>query len=245
MSRAPLNKALGARPVIALTVIQTEISEPILFRTTSREVYKSTLETGSIWLRSDQYYREIEDKVRNDESEGANSGTTSVPLKIRVKDGPELQIRGDGHIGQLIVPHYLISLHGTSIASAERAAFGGHTFGIRSLSRLSAEVLYQCSRQIRCTGYRYGQVYYQYASFALLLSTSGGAAIRIDGNPPHFLNPINTDVLRKRPTKPFIDQDEWRIAIFTEGYIDNDPSLPLKITVAQEHFFPYLTSNEP
>ena len=122
-----------------LSPIQTELGEPILFRTTGKQVYESTLATGSIWLRSDTYYRDLEDKVRNDASEGANPGTTSVPLRIAPPNGPEFNIQGPGHVGQLMVPHYLVSLHGSSIAPSEREAFGGYTFGIRSLSRLSAE----------------------------------------------------------------------------------------------------------
>lgn len=223
-----------------LSPIQTELDEPILFRTAGKQVYESTLATGSIWLRSDRYYRELEDKVRNDSSEGANPGTTSVPLRIAPPNGPELNIQGPGYVGQLTVPHYLVSLHGSSIAPSEREAFGGHTFGIRSLSRLSAEVLYQCSKQIKCTGYRYGHIFYQYVAYALNLHSGGGAAIQIGDSPAHFLNPINTDALRKRPIKPFIDQDEWRIVIFTDGYVENDPLLPLMINVATTHFFPYL-----
>jgi hypothetical protein len=223
-----------------LSPIQTELGEPILFRTTGKRVYEGSLTTGSVWLRSDGYYRELEDKVRNDSSEGANPGTTSVPLRVLPPNGPELNIQGSGQVGQLMVPHYLISLHGSSIAPSEREAFGGHTFGIRSLSRLSAEVLYQCSKQIKCTGYRYGHIYYQYVAFAISLRSGGGAAIQLGESPAHYLNPVNIDVLRKRPIKPFIDQDEWRIVIFTDGYVGNDASLPLKINVATAHFFPYL-----
>jgi hypothetical protein len=223
-----------------LSPIQTELGEPILFRTTRKDVYESTLTTGSIWLRSDQFYRSLEDGVRNDRSEGANPGTTNIPLRIAVKGAPGITIEGPGQIGQLMVPHYLVSLHGSSIAHSEMESFGGYTFGIRSLSRLSAEILYQCSQQIRCTGYRYGHIFYQYAALALSLYSVGSAAIQIDGSPAHFLNPINTDVLRKRPIKPFIDQDEWRVVVFTDGYVENDPALPLKINVAPSHFFPYL-----
>lgn len=223
-----------------LSPIHTDLGEPILFRTTSKQVYESTLETGSIWLRSDKYYRELEDNVRNDASESGNPGTTSVPLRIATPNGPEIDIHGPGQVGQFVAPHYLVSLHGSSIAPSERDAFGGHTFGVRSLSRLSAEILYQCSRQIRCVGYRFGHVAYQYAAFAIMLQSNGGAAIQIGDNPAHFLNPINTEVLRKRPIKPFIDQDEWRIVVFTDGYIGGDPSVPLKINVEKTHFFPYL-----
>ncbi len=219
--------------------IQTELDDPILFRTTGKEVYESTLATGSIWLRSDQHYRTLEDQVRNDTLEGANPGKTSIPLRIAMNGAPELTIQGPGHIGQLMIPHYLVSLHGSSIAPSERASFGGYTFGVRSLRRLSTEILYKCSRQIRCNGYRYGHIFYQYVAFALSLN-SGGGAIKLDGNPAHYLNPINTDVLRKRPIKPFIDQDEWRIVVFTEGHVGNDPALPLKINVAPTNFFPYL-----
>ena len=213
----------------------------MLFRTTSEEVYKGALDTGSLWLRSDKYYRDLEDKTRSDQSEGANSGTTSLPLNIKMKNGIPLQIKGDGQIGQLNWPHYLISLHGSSITSAQRAAFGGYTFGVLNFSRLSAEVLFQASRKIKCTGYTYGQIRYQYSAFAQSFHSSGGAAFKIGDNPPCYLNPVDNDVLRKRPIHPFIEQDEWRIVIFTAGYVDNDPTLPLKINVSPKHFYAYMS----
>lgn len=220
--------------------IQAEFDEPILFRTTVKEVYQSTIETGSLWLRSDKYYRELEDQVRNDVLEGANAGTTHIPLRVQTANGMQIDIGGPGHVGQLMIPHYLVSLHGTSIVPTEREAFGGYTFGVRSLMRLSAEILFQCSQQIRCSGYRYGHVYYQYSAFAQSLTSRGGEAMKLGDSPPYYLNPVNTDVLRKRPTIPFIHQDEWRIVIFTEGYLDEDAKEPLKISVSPSHFYPYL-----
>src|SRR5690606_16024325 len=103
----------------------------------------------------------------------------------------------------------------------QRKEFGGFTFGVRNLARLSVEILFQVSQQITCTGYRYGQVFYQHS--ALAVSPFGsGAPIHLGGNPPLSLGPANQDVLRKRPIHPFIEQDEWRIAIFTDGYLRND-----------------------
>lgn len=223
-----------------LSHIQTEFDEPILFRTTTKEVCQSTLDTGSLWLRSDKYYRELEDQVRNDALEGGNSGMTHIPLRIQMADGTPFHIEGQGHVGQLMIPHYLVSLHGTSIAPTERDAFGGYTFGVRSLMRLSAEILFQCSKALRCSGYRYGHVYYQYSAFALSLNSNGGAAMKLGDSPAYFLNPVNTDVLRKRPASPFINQDEWRIVVFTEGYLDDDATAPLRINVSPSHFYPYL-----
>lgn len=221
--------------------VETELDEPMLFRTTSLEVYKSTLDTGSLWLRSDKYYRDLEDKIRSDQSEGTNSGATSLPLNIKMKNGTPLHIKGGGQVGQLNWPHYLTSLHGSSITSEQRAEFGGHTFGVRSFSRLSAEVLFQTSRKIKSTGYTYGQVRYQYSAFAQSLHSRGGAAFKIGDNPSCYLNPVDNDVLRKRPIQPFIEQDEWRIVIFTEDYLDNDPMLPLKINVSAQHFYAYMS----
>jgi hypothetical protein len=57
--------------------------------------------------------------------------------------------------------------------------------------------------------------------------------------PPLYLDPLNTDVLRKQPIRPFIEQDEWRIVIFTEGYLNDDPHAPLQIQVDPSHFYPY------
>ena len=38
---------------------------------------------------------------------------------------------------------------------------------------------------------------------------------------------------------PFIEQDEWRIVIFTEGYLEGDPMAALKINVEPSHFYAY------
>jgi hypothetical protein len=210
------------------------LHEPLVFRTTSAEVYTKSL-TGSLWLRSGQYYRELEDGIRNDPLEGVSSGTTSVPLTIRV-GGTSFRIQGNGSIGQVISPHYLVSFHGTSISAAQRREFGGHTFGVRSLSRLSVDVLFQVSQQIRCSGYCFGQVSYQHTALTLTLF-SPGAAINLGGDPPLSLGALNTNVLRKRPVAPFIEQDEWRIVIFTDGYLGNDAATALKICVARSHFY--------
>jgi hypothetical protein len=112
--------------------------------------------------------------------------------------------------------------------------------GVRSLSKLSAEILFQASQQVPCTGYRYGAVYYQHCALKTSLYSVGGAEIKIGENPGLFLNPVDTDVLRKRPVEPFILQDEWRIVIFVRNYLNNDQSAPLKINVAPDHFYPYL-----
>lgn len=228
-----------------LSYIEAELDEPILFRTTSNEVYRSTLDSGSLWLRSDKYYRDLEDKIRNDGSEGANSGTTALPLVFKMKNGIPLNIKGKGQVGQLMCPHYLLSMHGSSISAAQRKAFGGYTFGILSFSRLSAEVLFQASKIMKCAGYRYGQVKYQYSAFAQSLHSSGGGAVKLGDKPACFLNPVDTDVLRKRPIRPFIEQDEWRIVVFTDGYFDNDPMLPLKINISTPHFYPYPYESDP
>ncbi len=214
-----------------------DMHEPLVFRTTSAETYRSTTESGTIWLRSGEYYRALEDKVRNDGLEGVNVGAASVPLRMTM-GGVTFQMEGPGAIGQEIRPHYLISLHGPSISTAQRSAFGGHTFGVRNLSRLSAEVLHQASKEIRSTGYRYGPVSYQFVPFGLSYF-SNGSPIGLGGNPPVSFGPLNTDVLRKRPVAPFIEQDEWRIVIFTDGYLLNDAHAPLRIVVDPSHFYPY------
>src|SRR5258708_6250230 len=166
--------------------IGAEIGEPIIFRTTSRAVYDASLTTGSLWLRSDDYFRRIEDEARKDRSEGINSGTTVVPLLIQAPNGPQLQVQGPGYIGQQIRPHYILSMHGSSISEEQLLAFGGCTFGIRSIARLAAEVLYRCSLHLKATGYRYGQVFYQHTSLSQLHSSHGSAAIRVSESPPLY-----------------------------------------------------------
>lgn len=219
--------------------IQSQLGEPILFRTASKGVAQSTLDTGSLWLRSAEYYQAIEDDARVDTSEGINGGRPNVPLKFNV-NGTQLSIQGPGYISQSILPHYIASFHGTSIPETIRQEFGGVTFGVKCFSRLSAEVLYKVSLEVEARGYCYGQVYYQYSALALSNSVIGGAAKKIADAPPIFLNPLNTDVLRKRPLEPFISQDEWRIVVMVDSYINDDPIAPLKINVDKNHFYPYL-----
>ena len=207
-------------------------------------MYESSLETGSLWLRSDQYFRNIDDEARKDRSEGANGGKTSVPLCFKPDNGPQIIIQGDGQIGQEIRPHYIFSLHGPSISTEQRLALGGCTFGIKIISKLSAEILYRCSQEIECVGYRYGQVYYQFAPLSQSCNSERSTVINLGGKPPVSLNLLNTDVLRKQPLSPFIEQDEWRIVVFTDGYVQNDPNCPLQIQVSPSHFYPYLVSRQ-
>jgi len=211
----------------------------MIFRTVSETVYKSSIETGSIWLRSSHYYRNIEDEARADKSEGVNGTKSLFPLNFKPKSAQALSLQGGGSIGCEIVPHYIMSMHGTSIADHVRKEFGGRTMGIRCIADLSAEVLFQVSKQVSVTGYRFGQVAYQYTSLSMSNNMSG-AAIALDGNPPVAIKSINTDVLRKEPVQPFILQDEWRITIFISGYLNNDPNEPLKINVDPSHFYEYI-----
>jgi hypothetical protein len=226
-----------------LRPIGAEVGEPIIFRTTSRAVYEASVTAGSLWLRSDEYFRQVEDKARKDRSEGINSGASVVPLLVQAPNGVQLQIQGPGYIGQQIRPHYILSMHGSSISEEQLLAFGGCTFGIRSLAKLAAEILYRCSLFLKTTSYRYGQVFYQHAALSQLHHPAGGAAIQVCESPPVYLNPINTDVLRKLPLKPFIEQDEWRIAVFTDGYLNGEPIAPSQINVSPDHFYAYLLND--
>ena len=220
--------------------IQTDANEPLVFRTSDRSVATATVTTGSLWLRPAEFYRQIEDEARKDHSEGANAATTPIPLRLNPPGGTPINIVGAGQIGQAIVPHYIASFHGTSLTENLRQNFGGVTFGVRSFSRLAADVLFQVSKQIRCSGYRYGKVYYQYVGLTIGHAVVGGAAIDLSGQSPWYLNPTSTDVLRKLPVEPFIHQDEWRIAVFVDAYANTDMTAPLKINVSPDHFYEYI-----
>lgn len=219
--------------------IQTDFNSPLLFRTTSESLYQSTLDTGELWLRSNKYYQNIEDAARVDKGEGVNSSNVEFPLSLKTDNDVTINITGDGKVGQEIVPHYIISLHGTSISNAQRKDFGGNTYGIKSLSKLSAQILYEASKVTDVIGYRFGQVAYQNTAL-MQTQNKNGAILGLTDVPPHYLNALNTDVLRKEPVLPFIEQDEWRIVIFTNGFIENDFNKPLIVKVDTEHFYPYI-----
>jgi hypothetical protein len=220
--------------------IQSEFEEPILFRTTDRNVYDATLSNGSLWLRSGKYYRDLEDQIRRDISEGGNYGRVTLPLQLLEENAPQLTISGTGDIGEELPPHYILSLHGPSISEEQRASFGGCTFGIKCITTLTAEIVFRCSSLLRCVAYRYGPIRYQYGT--LSRSRRGiGAPICLAHNPPAYLTLVNTDLLRKAPVRPFIEQDEWRIVLMTDGYLDGDGDVPLKLNVDTLNFYPYCT----
>lgn len=219
--------------------LRTELNRPIIFRTVGKDIYQRSLSEGSIWLRSSDYYRGIEDHSRRDVSEGINGTKSHIPLRFQIESAPEVTLEGRGSVGCQIVPHYIMSMHGTAISDDCRREFGGCTYGIKCIERLSAEVLYQASKQLDVHAYRYGPIAYQYT--ALSMSYNGaGLAIGVGGNPAVFARSLDTDVLRKEPVAPFIYQDEWRIAIFPRRYLDDDPNKPLKLNVSPDHFFDYI-----
>jgi hypothetical protein len=227
MDSKPMNKIL------------TDLDRPIIFRTVDASVYKNTISTGSIWLRSANYYVNIEDNARCDKSEGSNGTRTLLPLRFHPEGGVQQTYQGGGSIGQEIIPHYIFSMHGTSISEKVHKSFGGYTLGVRCISRLSAEILFEASKVLPVTGYRFGQVSYQYT--ALCRSHHPyGAAIGMGGKTPEFLKSINSEVLRKEPIKPFIEQDEWRVVIFTNKILDGDINKPLKINVNPDNFYEYI-----
>lgn len=219
--------------------IQADINQPILFRTASKVIAEGTTSTGSIWLRSDQYYSDLEDSVRNDTSEGVSHAKLAMTGTVSNSNGMSVHICGTGSIGQAIRPHYILSLHSLSISTEQRTAFGGHTFGVRNVAKLAAELLYRCSLQLNCRGYRFGAISYRHTALAVTDYQIGSAAIGLGGNPPTYVNPIDTDVLRKAPVWPFVEQDEWRIVIFTDGYSDGDASAPVTVNVDPSHFYNY------
>jgi hypothetical protein len=218
--------------------IKTELDRPILFRTVGKDVYRKSVHEGSIWLRSSHYYRDIEDRARSDRSEGVNGTKSLVPLRFHFENDLSVTLQGPGSVGREIIPHYILSMHGTAISDECRSEFGGCTFGIKCIQRLAAEILYKASKQLDVFSYRFGQVSYQHT--ALSISYNGhGAAISLGGNPAVALRSVNTDVLRKEPAVPFIHQDEWRIAIFPTKYLNDDANEPLKLNVSPDHFFEY------
>lgn len=219
--------------------IKTKLDSPVIFRTCGKEVYKATLSAGSIWLRSSLYYRSTEDVARQDRSEGVNGTSALFPLHFAPDSAPPITLEGPGSIGQEIILHYLVSMHGTSVTETTREGFGGYTLGVRCIADLAADIVYQVSKQVPVNGYRFGQVVYQRTALTMSYNPHG-SAIELSGHPSVHVKSINTDVLRKDPVEPFIGQDEWRIAIFTNRYLNDDPDEPLKINVDPYHFYPYI-----
>src|SRR5690606_10263997 len=182
---------------MATNVIKTDIGQPIIFRTSNEEVYNSTLSEGSIWMRTSQFYREIEDEARRDAGEGVNGTQTLFPIHLESKGGPNLSLQGPGIVGQEIINHYIVSMHGTSITPEIRNEFGGFTLGVKSIFNLALELAVKAGEQLKVTGYRYGKVSYTHTALSITHG-SGGSAIALGGNPPISLRSIDTDVLRKQ-----------------------------------------------
>lgn len=155
-----------------MSYIQTKLDRPIIFRTMNKTVYNSTLSNGSIWLRSSHYYRSIENNTRADISEGINSTLCRFPLHFKPKSAQALSLQGNGSIGTEIVPHYIISMHGTSITDKVREEFGGFTMGVKCIADLSSEVIFQVSKQLPVTSYIFGQVKYQRTALTMSYNLS-------------------------------------------------------------------------
>lgn len=224
---------------MATTKIKTKFDRPIIFRTCDKIVYESTLKSGEIWMRSSHYYRNIENLARQDKSEGVNGTQVLFPLHFSPDSAQGIRWEGEGSVGQEIIPHYIMSMHGTSIAESVRKGFGGFTLGINCIADLAAEIIYKTSQQLSVHSYRFGQVAYQRTALCQSYSAHG-AAIELTGNPSVYVKSVNTDVLRKDPVEPFISQDEWRIVIFPTNYLNDDWQEPLKINVDLKHFYPYI-----
>jgi hypothetical protein len=94
---------------------------------------------------------------------------------LKTDNGVTINISGDGKVGQALEPNYIISLHGTSISDSQRMGFGGFTYGVKSIAKLSAQILYDASKVIDIVGYRFGQVAYQ--STALMQTQNRNGAI--------------------------------------------------------------------
>ena len=219
--------------------VNTKFDRPILFRTCDKVVYESTLDSGSIWMRSNDYYQKIEDLARQDKSEGINGTPMLFPLNFSPENAQGMSIAGEGTVGQEIIPHYITSMHGTGITENVRKEFGGYTLGIKCIADLAAEILFAASQQLAIHSYRFGQVAYQRTALTQSYTRSG-AALELTGNPSVYVKSINTDVLRKAPVEPFISQDEWRIVIFPNVYLNGDPNEPLKINANPKHFYRYI-----
>ncbi len=225
-----------------LNPIAAEMDSPILFRTVNFEVYEQTLTRGSIWLRSDAYYRALEDEVRRDTGEGFSAGTTSLPLRIPLTsdDGnvQEMLLSGSGKTGQFLKPHYIMSMHGSSISVVEREKFGGYTLGIRSPGQLSNELSEKAEAHVSVVEWVCAQVMYLRPALTLTRCPLGGAPIQLGSDT--FLSTCGRNALWKDPVSPFIEQDEWRLVIFVDHYLNGDPMAPLKLNVDASNFYRYL-----
>lgn len=223
-----------------LSHVLADHNHPILFRTMGKDVFQSTVEAGSVWLRSDQYYREIEDKVRQDRSEGFNGGGCTIPLRLPLGGASApLTIVGEGMIGQTLPPHYILSLHGSSISAEQHSSFGGFTVGVKSALRLAEEIYVKAKEVIGEHRWFFQQVAYQRTALTVTATPLEAAPITF-GNPPMHLSIVDATPFRKDPVWPFVEQDEWRIVLGTEGYLSNDPYEPLRINVDPGLFYPYL-----
>lgn len=217
--------------------IDTDFDQPMIFRTVDEKVYKASIEEGSIWLRTNQYYQTLDNKERQDAIEGISGTKAERMLQFK---GLRLITHGDGLIGTQLPPHYIMSLHGVGIREEIMRGFGGHTFGIRCLSKLAVEVLYQVSQKINVRGYRYGQVSYQHTAISKSRIKEGqGGILKIgEGDQAESIHSFDPNFLRKSPEEPFIGQDEWRIVIIPDEIYKGDYKAPLDINVDPSHFFP-------
>lgn len=219
------------------TFIQANLEEPLLFRTGNDTVHQSAIQKGELWLRTAHHYSKNElNQNRQDDNEGVNYSNHNFELRFNPSYSKINSISGDGSIGCILSNCYLLCLHSTSIREDIRKDFGGRTFGIKSLYPLVNDILYQASQQLKVVAHRYGQVSYQYTP---LMLSSNPTSASIELGKGISLKTIGNDILRKAPVEPYIGQDEWRIAVFVDHYLSDDPNSILKLKVNPNHFYDY------
>ena len=221
-----------------MAIVNTKLDEPILFRTVKNDVYPHTLSGGSIWLRTNVFYQELEadDLSREDRFEGIN--VSGLFTEFNFEGGMRIKCEHGGLLGTEHPTHYVMSLHGLNIKEEIRLGFGGNTLGIKSLVDLANDVLQQASKQINVSQCGYGQVSYQYLGLKRTRANTTGKIIGyyVDGIPEALVQ-YNPNVMTKIPIEPFIGQDEWRIILQTDKPLNDDPMEPLKINVDPSHFY--------
>lgn len=217
--------------------IKTETNQLLVFRTCEKEVYDFAMNTGSLWLRTSHYYQSIEnDIVREDKLEGLSTAKISLPLIFESSRSNITTIEGEGFVGENPKKAYIISFHGISIEKKTKRGFGPKTFGIYNIEKFISDILIEAKKQLNIESYIFGKVIYQYSPVFISSSNLGGS---LKLNKVEHLSVFDQNILRKRPIEPFILQDEFRLVLFVDEYINNNMNSILKINVSNNNFYDY------
>ena len=217
--------------------LKFDVGLPQLYRSTNESVYNKTVNEGVLWLRTDQYLRDLEEEeisARADDEEGRIILSAFGDHGI----GKIEPMREDAvaKMGWNTEKHYILSLHANNadIPKLYKRFSATHTFCIRNVIELSQEIVYELNRKFPYYSINssvHQVTYLQYArawQSEMNKNDSGEKEMNV-----YFVPSVSNAVNPIAVKHPYFGyQDEWRITVVFKDkktgksiYVDDDDKI--------------------